>query len=207
MARLEAFWDRLADRYAAQPVADQAAYETKLAETRRHMRPDMDVFEFGCGTGSTAIAHAPFVRHIHAIDFSPRMVEIARAKAQAAGVANVTFSVGDISSFSPPAGRYDMIMGHSILHLLEDKQAVLAKVRSMLKPGGVFVSSTVCLGDTMAFMKPLAPVGRWLGLLPVLDIMSSPQLVAAMERAGLAIEHRWQPGRGKAVFIIARAAP
>ena len=49
------FWDRIAARYARKPVADEAAYRRKLAVTRDYLAPDMDVLEFGCGTGSTAI--------------------------------------------------------------------------------------------------------------------------------------------------------
>ena len=54
-------WDRFAKRYAKSPVADQDAYQKKLQITREYLRPDMEVLEFGCGTGSTAIAHAPYV--------------------------------------------------------------------------------------------------------------------------------------------------
>ena len=38
----------------------------------------MEVLEFGCGTGSTALTLAPNVRHIQATDVSPKMLEIAR---------------------------------------------------------------------------------------------------------------------------------
>ncbi len=31
----------------------------------------------GCGTGTTALIHAPFVKHITGIDISPNMLEIA----------------------------------------------------------------------------------------------------------------------------------
>ena len=62
------FWDKIAERYSKQPVADESAYQKKLKVTREHFRPDMEVLEFGCGTGSTAIAHAPYVKHIQAID-------------------------------------------------------------------------------------------------------------------------------------------
>src|SRR5215217_1657238 len=58
------FWDNLAERYARQPIADEAAYQTKLDITRSYLHPDMAVLEFGCGTGSTALQHAPHVRHI-----------------------------------------------------------------------------------------------------------------------------------------------
>ena len=72
------FWDRIADRYSKQPIADQDAYQRKLDVTRTYFRPDMDVLELGCGTGGTAILHAPYVRHVRAVDISARMLEIAR---------------------------------------------------------------------------------------------------------------------------------
>ena len=204
MARLDAFWDRLADRYAAQPVADATAYETKLAETRRHFRPDMDLLEFGCGTGSTAIIHAPHVRSIRAIDFSARMIDIARTKAEAAGVTNVSFEQGDITSMDLPTNHFDMVLGLSILHLLKDTSSVLARVHNLVKPGGFFVSSTTCIGDTMGFLAPIAPILRSIGLLPQLTFMTQKQLRDAITDAGFVIEHDWQPNPKAAVFIIAR---
>ena len=68
------FWDKIAERYSKRPIADEAAYQKKLQVTREYLRPDMEVLEFGCGTGSTAITHAPCVKHIHAIDISPKMI-------------------------------------------------------------------------------------------------------------------------------------
>ena len=57
------FWDRMAKGYAKSPVKDQAAYEKKLEITRGCFPPDAEVLEFGCGTGSTALLHAPHVKH------------------------------------------------------------------------------------------------------------------------------------------------
>lgn len=199
------FWNKLADSYARQPIADEAAYQTKLEVTRGYLRPDMELLEFGCGTGGTAILHAPYVRHIRAIDFSDSMLAIARGKAAAAGVENITFERADITSFDAPDGSFDVMLGMSILHLLADKDAVIAKVFRMLKPGGRFVSSTTCLGDTMGAFKLIAPIGKALGLLPQLDVMTTTDLVRSLTSAGFSIEHQWQPGKGKAVFIVARA--
>ncbi len=198
------FWDKMADSYARQPIADEAAYQTKLQVTRGYLRPDMEVLEFGCGTGGTAIIHAPHVRHIRAIDFSEAMLTIARAKAASAGVENVTFERADITSFAAPDGSFDVILAMSILHLLADKDAVIAKVFRLLKPGGLLISSTTCLGDTMGLFKLIAPIGKALGLLPQLDVMTTADLVRSLNGAGFSIEHQWQPGRGKAVFIVAR---
>ena len=205
MAESAAFWNNIADRYAADPIADEAAYQAKLAETRRHFRPDMELFEFGCGTGSTALVHAPYVRHIHAVDFSQRMLEIARGKAEAAGVSNVTFEQGDIATMAIPPTRYDIVLALSVLHLLADRDAAIRKVHHMLKPGGLFVSSTACLGDTpFRFIRYVAPLGRALGKLPQLDIMTPAQLRRSITSAGFTIEHDWRPKPNAALFLIAR---
>ena len=91
MSTSAGFWNLIANWYAKQRVPDEAVYQEKLRITQGHLRAHMEVLEFGCGTGSTAIVHAPHVRHIRAIDGSSKMIEIARAKADAQGIANVSF--------------------------------------------------------------------------------------------------------------------
>ena len=53
------FWDRIAERYSKKPVSDEDSYQKKLQITHEYLRSDMEVLEFGCGTGSTAITHGP----------------------------------------------------------------------------------------------------------------------------------------------------
>jgi len=200
------FWDKIAERYSKQPIADQAAYQKKLQVTREYFRPDMEVFEFGCGTGSTAITHAPYVKHIHAIDISSRMIEIAQGKADAENVTNVTFERSTIDEFSVSDQTLDAVLALSILHLLENKEEVIAKVHRMLKPGGIFVTSTACLGDTMKYIKLIAPIGKFLGLMPLVKVFTTKELEDDLTRAGFHIDYQWQPGKGKAVFIVAKKA-
>lgn len=96
------FWEKRADKYSRQPVADEASYQRKLEVTRKYFRPDMEVLEIGCGTGSTAISHAPYVKHIRATDFSSRMIEIAKEKARAACIRDMMLPLRLIV----PAGRF-----------------------------------------------------------------------------------------------------
>ncbi|MDA0786158.1 MAG: methyltransferase domain-containing protein [Proteobacteria bacterium] len=198
------FWDRHAARYAKSPISDEDSYQQKLKITREYLRPDMELLEFGCGTGSTALVHAPLVKHIRATDISLKMIEIARAKANAQRVTNVDFEVAAIDDLNNPDETYDAVLGLSILHLLEDRDAAISRVRAMLKPGGVFVSSTACLGDTMKFFKLIGPLGKFFGLLPVIRVFTVQDLVASLTHGGFEIEHQWQPGKGKSVFIVAR---
>jgi len=85
------FWDEVAERYSKQPIADEAAYQKQLQVTRECFQPDTDILELGSGTGSTAIIHAPYVKHICAIDISSKMIEIAQRKADADHIENITF--------------------------------------------------------------------------------------------------------------------
>lgn len=204
MSQPSKFWDRIADRYSRKPVADEDAYQKKLRVTREYLRPDMEVLEFGCGTGSTAIAHAPFVKHIRAIDISSRMIEIAQGKADAANIENVTFERATVDEFSAPDQTFDAVLGLSILHLLENKEAVISKVQKMLKPGGIFVSSTACLGDTMKFFKVIGPIGKFFGLIPLVKVFTTKELQDSLTDAGFEIDYQWQPGKGKSLFIVAK---
>ena len=176
------FWDKIAVRYARKPIADEAAYQKKLKITREYFQPDMEVLEFGCGTGSTAIAHAPYVKHIQAIDISSKMIEIAQGKADAESIENVTFEQSTIDDFSVPDQTLDAVLGLSILHLLENKEAIIAKVHKMLKPGGIFVTSTPCIGDTMKFFKLIASIGKFFRLMPLVKVFYHERIRSQFDR-------------------------
>ncbi|NEO30392.1 MAG: methyltransferase domain-containing protein [Symploca sp. SIO3C6] len=200
------FWDKIAERYSQQPIADEAAYQKKLQVTREYLKPDMEVLEFGCGTGSTAIIHAPYVKHIRAIDISSEMIKIAKAKAEAQNINNVIFEQLTIEELTVADETSDVVLGLSILHLLKNKEEAIAKVYKMLKPGGIFVTSTACLGDTMQWFKIVAPIGKLLGLIPLVKVFTVKELEKSLTDAGFAIDYHWQPGKGKAVFILAKKA-
>lgn len=204
MAQATKFWDNIAEKYAKQPIADEAAYEKKLAVTREYFRPDMEVLEIGCGTGSTAILHAPYVKHIRAVDFSGNMIAIAQSKAEAAQIQNVTFEQAAIEDLNSPDESLDVVLGLSILHLLRDMEGAIAKVYQMLKPGGFFITSTACIAETMSWFKLVAPIGRLLGFLPFVQVLSVQTLVDSLTQAGFELDHQWQPSKGKAVFIVAK---
>lgn len=206
MDRSAKFWDRIAERYSKQPIADEAAYEKKLKITQGYFKPDMEVLELGCGTGSTAIIHAPYVKHIRAIDISSKMLEIAQAKADAKNIDNISFEHSTIDDINIEDRTLDVVLGLSILHLLENKEEVIARVYRILKPGGVFVSSTVCLGDMTRLLRLVLPIGRFFGLAPLVKVFTAKELEASLVDAGFAIDYLWQPDKGKVVFIVAKKA-
>ncbi|MCE8016137.1 class I SAM-dependent methyltransferase [Halomonas sp. MCCC 1A17488] len=203
MKNARAFWNRSAARYAKSPIRNVSAYQKKLAITQEYLRPDSAVLEFGCGTGSTAILHAPHVRDLVAIDISDKMLEIAEQKARDAGVENISFRRGTLQEVELAEASFDVVLGLNILHLLEDLEATLARVHSLLKPGGVFVSSTVLIGDINVLFRMAIPPMQLLGLAPYVNRFGKQALVDKLDSAGFSIEREWQPGKGT-VFIVAK---
>jgi ubiquinone/menaquinone biosynthesis C-methylase UbiE len=198
------FWNKVADKYAKNPISDMPSYEHKLQKTREYFTPESHIVEIGCGTGSTAILHAPFVRSILAIDLSDKMLDIANKKLAETSITNIKFKNSDIDVLRL-AKPVDMVMTMSLLHLLEDKEAALAKIFEGLKPGGVFVSSTACIADGMKIFKYIGPVAHFLGLIPFVKVFTNDELKRSIEAAGFEIDYAWKPDKKLASsFIIAK---
>ena len=202
MGSEQKFWNGIAAKYVAQPVADEAAYQHKLNATQALLSPDMDLLEFGSGSGTTALIHAPFVRSIRGIDFSEEMVRIARGKAELAEVGNVQFEVSSIDEFDAEGKSFDAILGMSILHLLPNRAEVIKKVHRLLKPGGLFFSSTSCI--TSPLHRAAIPVMQFFGKAPYVGMFDAETLTAEMKAAGFTIEESWRPSKGAALFVVAR---
>jgi ubiquinone/menaquinone biosynthesis C-methylase UbiE len=132
------FWDRIARKYAADPIADMAGYERTLERTRHYLKSDDIAFEFGCGTGTTALKLAPSVGRIVATDISSEMIAIAREKAAAEGRFNAAFEVATPDATPWPDETFDVALGFNILHLVAAREAALRGVHRLLKPGGLF---------------------------------------------------------------------
>lgn len=203
MTDSQKFWDKAAPRYSRSPVRDEESYQKKLAITQEYFRPDWSVFEFGCGTGSTAIVHAPHVKEILATDISGEMLSIAQGKARDAGIENIRFQQGTLDSLELQPESFDAVLGLNILHLLEDAQAAIARVSELLKPGGIFVSSTVLADELKLYWRLLIPLLQRIGLAPHLLRLDKQGLVSMLTDAGFSIDYEWQPGTFS-VFIVAK---
>lgn len=197
------FWDRVAPGYSKQPITDTKSYARKLATTQALMRPNMQVLEFGCGTGSTALEHAPHVAEIVATDVSAAMIGIGREKAEQAGIDNVSFRQSGVEDFEAPDGSYDMVLALNLLHLLPDPTAALANIHRLLKPGGVFISSTVCLADQMWFLRPVIPILQWVGKAPYVSFLKANNVLREIAAAGFEEQEHWTHGRANSLFSVA----
>jgi ubiquinone/menaquinone biosynthesis C-methylase UbiE len=184
----EGFWDRAARKYAASRIKDMAGYERSLERTLAHLQPADRVLEIGCGTGTTALRLAPSGASILATDISGAMIAIAREKAAAAGCTNVTFEQGTIGAVGYEEGSFDAVLAFNVLHLVRDLPGTLAHVRRVLRPGGLFVSKTPCIGDCPTPMRlavrVMVPVAQWIGKAPFVHLLTGEALKREIVAAG-----------------------
>jgi ubiquinone/menaquinone biosynthesis C-methylase UbiE len=201
------FWDGAARKYAAQALADPAAYERTLESTRGHLKPTDVVVEFGCGTGTTALKLAPAAARIVASDISPEMIAIAREKAAAERVSNVEFAVATPEAAPWPDASFDAAIAFNLLHLIEARHTALANIHRLLKPGGLFISKTPCLGDANPIYRVLVPVMRLVGKAPYVAFLSNNDLEREITVAGFEIITRERHGskpKDPRPFLVAR---
>lgn len=180
------FWDRIAPKYSRQAVEDPAAFERKIAFTKEHLGPGRVVLDVGCGTGSLALRLAETGADIHGLDVSAAMIRIANEKKAAQGADNVTFHVGafddSFDAFEPES--LDVLCAYSLLHLSSDREAMLARILRLLKPGGVFISSTTCLGESRVPFGLIIGVMQLFGKAPHVSRFSKSILTDDIRRAG-----------------------
>lgn len=203
------FWDGAAEKYAARSVGDPDAFERKKAVTREHLTPDSTVLEIGCGTGTLSLEMAPFAGHIHAMDISAEMIRIANEKKAAQAATNVTFHHGSLDAPAPfEPESFDAVWAYSVLHLVDDRRRTLRALHSLLKPGGTFISSNVCLRDTWVPYGPLITVLRWLGKAPFVHLYDRDTIARELREAGFVNVEEQDVGADRMVaFIVARRPP
>jgi SAM-dependent methyltransferase len=124
------------------------------------IKPGDVVIDLGSGAGNDAF----IARHetgetgkVIGIDFTPAMIEKARANAEVRGVNNVEFRLGDIEKMPVTSNIADVIVSNCVLNLVPDKNEVIKEVFRVLKPGGHFsISDIVLVGELPANIQDAA---------------------------------------------------
>lgn len=199
-----AFWDRIAPRYARQPISNPDAYEATLARVKTYLSDRQSALELGCGTGSTALILAPFTREYEGTDISGGMIDIALEKAWNASMPNVSFRRAGVDPSEHEGKTPDTVLAFNLLHLVPDAEATLAMVHDLLPEGGLFISKTPCIGAKW-YYRPLVRTLQWIGKAPFVRFLRVSEIDHMMVAAGFEIvETGLFPPSTPSRFIVAR---
>ena len=103
------------------------------------IRPGETVADIGCGAGADACVAALLVGdegQVFGFDCTPAMVAKAAANAEACGLGQVVVQQADMGSLPLPDHAVDVVISNGAINLAADKDAVLAEVFRILRPGG-----------------------------------------------------------------------
>lgn len=186
MSRSERFWDKAARNYDQLEKKDEQTYNLIIQKTKTYLNVSDIVMDYGCGTGSIAIELAEHVKAIHAVDTSSSMIEMVDKKAKERNIANITCAHTAIMDAKYETGSFDAILAFHVLHLLEDEHTALRRINELLKPGGLLISATPCMGEKKA-LSILLSLAASVGLVPNIKAFQIRSLIETMEKGDFSI--------------------
>src|SRR5712692_1952199 len=122
------------DRKSETDPTDDVAWLRNLGLNETHTLVDI-----GAGTGTFALAAAPFCRRVVAVDVSPTMITLLREKAARQQIGNIEYAQQGFLTYQHQGEAADFVYSRHALHHLPDfwKVIALQRIASLLKPVGI----------------------------------------------------------------------
>jgi ubiquinone/menaquinone biosynthesis C-methylase UbiE len=187
-------WDERVEAWEEVAAGDAfLALRDRIVE-RAEPQTDDRVVDLGAGTGLVALALAPCVEEVVAIDISERMLERLEAQAAADGIHNLRTLEADLRQLPLADESATLVVSNYAFHHLDDagKELALSEARRVLRPGGRLV---LC---DMMFSLSLQPRDRKLVLEKVVAMLrrGPAGILRLLRNAGRIVAGRWeQPAR------------
>lgn len=158
MNKTEKFWDKLSNKFDKRAKNFEQTTIKTIENTKKYLNVSDIVLDYGCATGIITYKIADNVKEIYGIDISSKMIEAAKRKAGERKIENIDFVQAIIFDKRYKRESFDVILALSIIHLVEDTPKVMQRINELLKPGGLIISSTACLGEKKTFLSILLSI-------------------------------------------------
>lgn len=123
-------WDRIRKLHITDEAVEGAIRDA-LGD-----RPFRSLLDLGTGTGRILEMFGPRLERGLGVDLSLDMLLLARARIERAGLRHCSVRQGDIYDLELPAGSFDVVIIHQVLHFLDDGARAIREAARVLAPGG-----------------------------------------------------------------------
>ncbi len=124
----------------ANDVADTIIREASLSR-------DMDVLDFGCGTGLVTLRLQPFVKSVTGADSSKGMLGVLEEKIRFRGLPNVQTRLVDLKKGGRIEGKFHLLVSSMTMHHVKDTAALFQQWYELLHPGGLLAATDLDVED------------------------------------------------------------
>ncbi len=155
------FWNKQAKNFNSNSNQE---IDQLILKSKKYLNINDVVLDFACGTGDSTFGIAKIAKEVHGIDFSEEMIRIARRKGE--DLTNIHFVATTIEDKRYVEGSFDVIIAFNIFHLLEEFDEVMMRIYGLLKPNGLLISNTDCLGEKKNLMTLTINVMSKFGVFP-----------------------------------------
>ncbi len=167
---------------------------TALAD-RAGIRPGQQGVDLCCATGAGMRFLVRFrnVSHMHGVDATPAMLELARQRCREEGLAErVTFVEADVCATGLPTGAFDFVWGEDAWCYVENKERLIAEAVRLARPGGV-----IAFTDWLEGNEPMseAEAARCLGFMKFPSLFTLADYVGGLRAQGCRIREAADTGR------------
>jgi 2-polyprenyl-3-methyl-5-hydroxy-6-metoxy-1,4-benzoquinol methylase len=136
-------FDKEASEWDSNPGRVKLASDVAAAIIKKiNLTKNMEVIDFGCGTGLLTLKLQPFVKMITGVDNSQGMLSMLKQKVETQALGNVIAQHVDFEKGHRVEGNYDLIVSSMVLHHIPDTVEILEEWLKLLRPNG-----QVCFAD------------------------------------------------------------
>ena len=202
MNKSEKFFDKVSSK--SKPEPNQTASKA-IELSKEHLEKDNYAFDFGCGSGAITNELAKVVRVIDAIDISSGMLEFAKKEAEKSSIVNINYVQASIFDDRFNGKEYDVILAFNVLHYIEDMPRLIERINGLLKPNGVFISSTACLKEKRSFIGYIVMLLAKIRVMPKIYFYKKNELETLITNGKFDLVKSEKISKLHEYFIVARA--